>query len=244
MTQHNEIAIQFNNVCYEINQYSILKNISGVFNKGKITTLVGPSGAGKSTLLKMCNDLISPTSGQISIEDMPIESYNPTTLRKIVGIVLQNAPIIRGTVYENLSLPYTLENKKLTEENAVLSLEDVGLDYSFLHRQAEDLSGGQKQKVSIARSLLNHPKILLLDEITSALDPTSVHEIEQLILKINQKYTVTIIWITHNIEQAKRIGNFTWIMMEGKLVESGESKILSTSENCRIQQFVKGVQEK
>lgn len=243
MNSLNEVAISFHNVCYKIDHLSILNNINGEFYKGKITTLVGPSGAGKSTLLKMCNGLISPTTGDILIEDKHIDSYEPTTLRKNVGIALQSAPIIRGTVFHNLSLPYTLQHKSLLESDAISFLEVVGLDHTFLQRQAEDLSGGQKQKVSIARSLLNRPKILLLDEITSALDPTSVYEIEQLILKINQKYGVTIIWITHNIEQAKRIGNFTWIMMEGKLLETGESTILSTSTNGRIQQFVSGVQQ-
>ncbi|MEL4026436.1 phosphate ABC transporter ATP-binding protein [Lysinibacillus endophyticus] len=236
-------AIKFENVCYEKDELSILNNINGVFNKGKITTLVGPSGAGKTTLLKLCNGLYSATSGEIYIQDNPIHSYEPTTLRRKVGIVLQSAPIIRGTVYKNLALPFTLQNKKLPENEAIKFLNDVGLDESFLHRQAEDLSGGQRQKVSIARTLINQPEVLLLDEITSALDPTSVNEIEQLILKINQKYDVTIIWITHNIEQAKRVGDYTWVMMEGQLIESGETNILWTNTNKLIQNFVSGVTE-
>lgn len=241
MNQTNTSAIRFDNVCFEIDQMSILNNISGSFHTEKITTLVGPSGAGKSTLLKMCNGLLSPTSGKIFIEADPINLIEPTTLRKNIGIVLQNAPIIRGTVFENIALPLTLQQRKLTEKEAISFLEAVGLDHTFLYRKAEDLSGGQKQKISIARSLINKPKILLLDEITSALDPTSAHEIEQLILKINRVSRVTIIWITHNIEQAIRIGNYTWIMMEGQLLESGESSILSTSRNEQIQQFTKGV---
>ncbi|RKQ15119.1 ABC transporter ATP-binding protein [Ureibacillus endophyticus] len=236
-------AIKFENVCYEKDELSILNNINGVFNKGKITTLVGPSGAGKTTLLKLCNGLYSATSGEIYIQDNPIHSYEPTTLRRKVGIVLQSAPIIRGTVYKNLALPFTLQNKKLPENEAIKFLNDVGLNESFLHRQAEDLSGGQRQKVSIARTLINQPEVLLLDEITSALDPTSVNEIEQLILKINQKYDVTIIWITHNIEQAKRVGDYTWVMMEGQLIESGETNILWTNTNKLIQNFVSGVTE-
>ncbi len=236
-------AIKFENVCYEKDELSILNNINGVFSKGKITTLVGPSGAGKTTLLKLCNGLYSATSGEIYIQDNPIHSYEPTTLRRKVGIVLQSAPIIRGTVYKNLALPFTLQDKKLPENEAIKFLNDVGLDESFLHRQAEDLSGGQRQKVSIARTLINQPEVLLLDEITSALDPTSVNEIEQLILKINQKYDVTIIWITHNIEQAKRVGDYTWVMMEGQLIESGETNILWTNTNKLIQNFVSGVTE-
>ncbi|WP_346234992.1 phosphate ABC transporter ATP-binding protein [Lysinibacillus telephonicus] len=240
MTQPNETAIKFENVCYEVDQLSILNNITGVFYKGKITTLVGPSGAGKTTLLKMCNGLISPTEGELFIQNQPITSFEPTSLRKSVGIVLQSAPIIRGTVYDNLALPFKLQNKKFTEADAFNSLEGVGLNSSLLYRKASDLSGGQRQKLSIARTLINRPQILLLDEITSALDPTSVHEIEQLILKINKKYNATIIWITHNIDQAKRLGDFTWIMMEGQLLESGESSILSNSSNELVHQFAVG----
>jgi putative ABC transport system ATP-binding protein len=243
MTQNYDSALRFKNVSYEVDQMSILNKISGSFYKGKITTLVGPSGAGKSTLLKMCNGLISPTKGEIFIDSQSIHSIEPTTLRKTVGIALQSAPIIRGTVFENIALPYTLQHKKLSEKEAITFLEVVGLSHTFLYRQTEDLSGGQKQKISIARSLINRPKILLLDEITSALDPNSVNEIEQLILKINQTYHVTVIWITHNIEQAKRVANYMWVMMDGQLLESGKSDILSTSTNERIQQFAKGVQD-
>lgn len=244
MTQNLEEVIRFEHIHYEVDKLSILKNITGGIYKGKITTLVGPSGAGKTTLLKMCNGLISPTAGDIYINDKKIDSFIPTELRRNVGIVLQSAPIIRGTVFENLSLPRTLQNSKLLEDEAVSFLEDTGLDKSFLNRQATDLSGGQRQKLSIARTLINHSKILLLDEITSALDPTSVHEIEQLILKINQKYNTTIIWITHNIQQAKEIGDYTWVMMNGQLIESGESNLLLDSSNQRIQEFVQGALDK
>ncbi|PKC50268.1 PEP carboxykinase-like protein, partial [Rhizophagus irregularis] len=100
-----EEAIQFLNVSYELGSLSILKNISGTIYKGKITTLVGPSGAGKTTLLKLCNGLISPTAGKLHINEKSILSFEPTFLRKQVGIVLQNAPIIRGSVFDNLNLP-------------------------------------------------------------------------------------------------------------------------------------------
>ena len=119
-------------------------------------------------------------------------------LRRHVGIALQSAPMIKGTVFQNLALPLELQGKKLAEQEAIGPLEDVGLEQSFLHHKTDDLSGGQRQKVSIARTLINRSDILLLDEITSALDRTSLHEIEQLIVKINRKYGTTIIWITHN----------------------------------------------
>lgn len=241
MTQPLEPAIQFQHVDFNANGMYILKNISGSFTKGRITTLVGPSGAGKTTLLKICNGLLSPISGRILVNNQPITSYEPTELRRLVGMALQDAPMIYGTVYDNLELPRKLQNKVLSTTEAISYLENVGLDESFLKRNAEDLSGGQRQKVSIARTLINKSSILLLDEITSALDRTSVHDIEELIKKINAQYGTTIIWITHNLQQALTIGHDTWVMMDGELIEQGESSLLNAPTNPLVQQFVRGV---
>src|SRR5690606_20885563 len=147
----------------------ILKNITGFFRKGKITTLVGPSGAGKTTLFRLCNGLISPTQGNITVNAKDINQYDPTELRRNVGLALQSATMLSGTVYDNLKLPRTLAEEMLTEEEAEILLTKVGLDKDMLKRKVTDLSGGQRQKVSIARTLVNRPEILLLDEITSSL---------------------------------------------------------------------------
>ncbi|MBK3496230.1 phosphate ABC transporter ATP-binding protein [Viridibacillus sp. YIM B01967] len=238
-----EPAIHLNHVDFQIGDSKIIQNITGSFPKGKITTLVGPSGAGKTTLLKMCNGLISPTAGEIFIHNELISTYNPVDLRRNVGMALQSAPMIKGTVYENLELPLKLQNKKLAETGAISYLGDVGLDRSFLNKNAVDLSGGQRQKVSIARTLVNQSEILLLDEITSALDRASVKEIEELIVKINNKYNVTMIWITHNLEQALKIGHYTWVLMKGEVIETGESKLLENPQNELVKRFVQGVME-
>ncbi len=235
-------AIELHNVSFQSEERSILKNISGGFHKGKLTTLVGPSGAGKSTLLKLCNGLLAPTTGHIMIDGKAIEHYEPTTLRRKVGIALQSAPILRTTVFENLALPRKLQEESLSKDEAVAFLEDVQLDASFLTRKAQGLSGGQRQRLSIARTLINQSDILLLDEITSALDPASSKEIEQLILSINQKYHVTIIWITHNLAQARELSDYTWVMQEGQLITSGDVSVLQHSDNPKIQQFLHGGQ--
>lgn len=243
MSNFYEPALHFHNVNYSIDDVHILKNITGSFPKGKITTLVGPSGAGKTTLLKLCNGLISPTSGEIYIHEKPILTYEPVELRRHVGIALQSAPMVKGTVFHNLALPLELQGEKMPEQNAVEILEDVGLDKQFLHRKTDDLSGGQRQKVSIARTLINRSEILLLDEITSALDRSSLHEIEELIVKINRKYGVTIIWITHNLQQALSIGDYTWVLMDGKVIETGKSDLLKSPTNEFVKQFVQGGEE-
>ncbi|GGA78100.1 ABC transporter ATP-binding protein [Ornithinibacillus halotolerans] len=236
----NQAAIILQNVHYSADGIHILKNITGSFPEGKITTLVGPSGAGKSTLFKLCNGLRSPDSGEILIKGKSIYEYDPLDLRRKVGIALQSATMIKGSVLDNLQLPLTLQGQKIEREYAEELLHDVGLGEEFIERNAKDLSGGQRQKLSIARTLVNKPKVLLLDEITSSLDRVSQHDIEELIEKINRKYGTTIIWITHNLDQALRIGHYTWVMMNGELIESGESSLLQNPQDKRVQEFVKG----
>ena len=240
MTTSDNAALQFKHVSYSDGSTPIINDITGFFPKGKITTLVGPSGAGKTTLFRLCNGLISPNSGGIVVDGKDILQYEPTELRRTVGIALQSATMLNGTVYKNLSMPLTLKGEELPEETATNLLKDVGLGSEYLQRNVKDLSGGQRQKVSIARTLVNKPKILLLDEITSSLDRISQQDIEELITKINRKSEVTIIWITHNLQQALSIGDYTWVMMNGELIESGESSLLNHPQNDSVKRFVQG----
>lgn len=243
MTKDAQAAIQFSHVNYQSGDTQILHDITGWFPKNRITTLVGPSGAGKTTLFRLCNGLISPGSGEIYIDDQKISSYDPVELRRKVGIALQTATMVPGTVRKNMALSFELQGKELPAETAEEMIRLVGLDEGFLERDAKDLSGGQRQKVSIARTLVMKPEILLLDEITSSLDRVSQQEIEELIVRINETYHTTIMWITHNLKQALSIGEYTWVMMDGELVETGESGLLKDPQNPRVQTFVKGEAE-
>ncbi|MFC7365567.1 MULTISPECIES: phosphate ABC transporter ATP-binding protein [Bhargavaea] len=235
-----EPAIHFKDVRYSIDGKPIVGPITGSFPAGRITTLVGPSGAGKTTVLKLCNGLLSADSGEILVQGEPVGSMEPTALRRKVGMALQDAPMVNGSVYDNLALPLRLQKMELSESDAVSWLGDVGLSSDYLHKKATELSGGQRQKVSIARTLVNHSDILLMDEITSALDRGSRREIESLITQINEKYGTTIIWITHNLEQAISIGDYTWVLIAGELIETGESRILEDPSDERVRRFVRG----
>ncbi|HLR52066.1 MAG TPA: phosphate ABC transporter ATP-binding protein, partial [Candidatus Avamphibacillus sp.] len=206
-------AIRFDGVSFSADGIDILLDITAFFPKGEITSLVGPSGAGKTTVFKLCNGLRSPSKGKIYFNEQSMNTYEPVQLRRQIGLALQDATVISGTVRENLALPLTLQDKLLSEETANEYMDLVGLNKDLLNRDARDLSGGQRQKLSIARTLINQPDVLLLDEITSSLDQISRKDIEQLILKINKKYETTIIWITHSMEQARLISDYTWVMM-------------------------------
>ncbi|WP_026570663.1 MULTISPECIES: phosphate ABC transporter ATP-binding protein [Sediminibacillus] len=233
-------AVRLENVTYAADGQEILKQVTGSFPEGKITTLVGPSGAGKTSLFRLINGLRKTSSGDIYVEDKHIEKYHPVELRRKVGIALQSATMISGSVFDNLTLPLKLQGEELRREKALELLDLVGLKQDILQQNIKDLSGGQRQKLSIARTLVNRPDILLLDEITASLDRVSQQDIEELIVKINEKYGTTMIWITHNLQQAKNLGDYTWVMIAGEVVETGESSLLNDPSNEQVRRFVKG----
>ncbi len=237
-SMNDDKVIELKGITYKVDETTILKDITGSLNKGKITSIVGPSGAGKTTLFRLCNGMRTPTAGTVTFNNEKIETYEPSALRRKIGIVLQHATMLTGTVKENLLLPLTLANQQISDRTIKQSLEEVGLSAALLNQQAKELSGGQKQKLSIARTLLNQPEVLLLDEITSSLDRVSVQEIERLIVTINESYGTTISWITHQIEQAKRLSHNSWVMMDGELVEQGTVELLTKPKEDRVKAFL------
>jgi putative ABC transport system ATP-binding protein len=215
----------------------VLDGISGKVPSGTILTIIGPSGAGKSTILSLCNLLITPEEGRISILGKDILQWEVKELRRQVGIAFQSAPMLQGTVLDNLMLPVRLHGMKLEEPE--IYLEYVGLSKEILLREAKELSGGQRQRLSLARTLINKPSVLLLDEVTSALDFISAQEVEELILRINQEHHTTILWVTHNLSQAERVGDQTWLIMDGNLIESAPTKqFFSEPQDVRTRHFL------
>jgi putative ABC transport system ATP-binding protein len=206
---------------------TILKNISGNVPQGQILALVGPSGAGKSTLLSLCNLLLTPDAGQVVVLGKEIREWSIPELRRTVGMVFQSATVFPGTVYDNLNLGPKLRGEKLEEPKRWLRALDLSEDW--LSRNAEELSGGQKQRIALARTLINRPKILLLDEVTSALDPTSTQIVESLIEDWRKDAGGTAVWVTHHLRQARRQSAETWFLEDGELVESGPSEALFTN---------------
>jgi putative ABC transport system ATP-binding protein len=242
LNPHSNVPeIEFQNVSksfkHQKEELKVLKGISGKVNKGRILTLIGPSGSGKSTILSLCNLLQTPDNGEIIIAGRDIREWDVQELRRQVGIAFQSAPMIDGTALDNLTLPAQLQGKTL--ENPKMYMDYVGLSEDLLTRDAKELSGGQKQRLSFARTLVNEPSILLLDEVTSALDSISAHEVEELILRINRERNTTILWVTHDLAQAERVGDDTWLIMDGVLVEAAStSEIFSNPHDERTKEFL------
>jgi putative ABC transport system ATP-binding protein len=217
-----EIAIRFDHVNLSVPTKNgvkhILRDIQVSAPKGKIITIVGPSGSGKSTLLSLCNLLRTPSSGAVYVFDKEVRAWNIPELRRRVGLVFQTPTIFPGSVADNLSVGHQLRGVKL--EHPEVYLESVGLPRDLLTQPADTLSGGQKQRLALARVLCNEPDILLLDEVTSALDIGAAKEVEETILSIHQARKTTILWVTHQLEQARRVGDETWLFIDGRLIEA------------------------
>lgn len=215
----------------------VLNGISGKVPNGTVLTIIGPSGAGKSTILSLCNLLTTPEEGKVFILGKDVHEWDVKDLRKQVGIAFQAAPMLQGTVLDNLMLPAKLHGLELCEPEKYL--EYVGLSKELLTREAKELSGGQRQRLSLARTLVNMPSILLLDEVTAALDSISTQEVEELILRINKEQHTTVLWVTHDLSQAKRVGEQTWLIMDGTLIESAPTKqFFSEPKDIRTRDFL------
>ncbi|KAA5808008.1 ABC transporter ATP-binding protein [Thermoanaerobacterium thermosaccharolyticum] len=214
--------IKFINVSFSDSDDVILKDITLEIYMGHIYTIIGPSGAGKSTLIKLINRLIDPTEGKILIDGNDIMNYDIIQLRRKIGMVFQQPYLFEGTVEDNIKYGPMLKGKRDVDVEYYLKI--VGLDKSYSKKKVDDLSGGEAQRISIARTLANEPEVLLLDEPTSALDPASTQVIEELVIDLKNKLNLTFIWITHNMEQAKRVGDYTIFINKGRLVEYGETR--------------------
>lgn len=192
---------------------AILDRVSVTLPAGGLTVIAGPSGSGKSTLLRLCNRLEVPTSGTILLDGVDTATIDPLVLRRRAGMVFQRPTAFAGTVRENLQVA----RADLTDDEAVAHLARAGLDGDFLDRQADDLSGGEAQRMCIARTLCTGPEILLMDEATSALDVDARLVIERLAVDLVAG-GLTVIWVTHDLEQAERLADRTIVILAGRIV--------------------------
>jgi putative ABC transport system ATP-binding protein len=185
-----------------------------------VIAIVGPSGSGKSSLLRLLNRLDEPDQGTVYLEGHDYRSIPPRELRQQIGMVLQQPYLFPGTVADNIRFGPQQRGETISTEKIEALLEQVGLS-GYNNREVSTLSGGEAQRVSVARTLANSPKILLLDEPTSALDQTSEKEVEQLLVRIFREQSQTCLIVTHDPQQAGRIASKVIQLESGRLVKFG-----------------------
>ncbi|MCB0032785.1 MAG: ATP-binding cassette domain-containing protein [Anaerolineales bacterium] len=207
---------------------------------GELLALVGPSGAGKSTLLRLLNFLEPPTNGRLLFDGQPVTETLPLAQRRRVTTVFQRPLLLRRSVRANLAYGLTLHGKANPKAAIDHWLERLGLTH-LADQAARKLSGGEAQRVALGRALLLKPDVLLLDEPTSNLDPYNVGLIENIIREVNAEQHTTIVMVTHNVFQARRLAHRTALLLQGQLVEVAETETFFTApSDPQTAAFIRG----
>lgn len=204
----NSLLLDLQDVSYEQHGTMLLAPVSLRLNQGEFILLTGPSGSGKSTLLKIIASLLDPSKGRVLFKGQPIEQLKPEIYRQQVSYCFQTPALFGVTVYDNLALPWQIRQKSIARDVLKEWLEKVNLPTEMLDKKIEQLSGGEKQRVALLRNLQWLPEVLLLDEITSALDEENKQVVNHLIAGLVKEKGVAVIWISHDtaeINQAHRV---------------------------------------
>lgn len=199
---------------------TIVNDVSYSFGCGTIYSVVGPSGAGKSSLLRLMNRLDEPESGEVTYNGKDYRTYSPHDLRRQIGYLFQTPYLFPGTVADNVRFA----EPDLPDETLAELLTLVGLPAETVLSDVDMLSGGEKQRVAMARLLATQPSVILLDEPTSSLDPTATKGIERLVKEIARERCLIAIMVTHDPAQAVRMEGETLLLVKGALVEHGPSE--------------------
>ncbi len=234
------LLIQLKNVnkVYE-DGFHALKNINLTFEEGKLNVLIGPSGCGKTTTMKLLNRLIDYTDGELTIDGKLISDINPIELRRQMGYVIQSIGLFpHMTIYDNVAtVPKLLkwDKQKISQKvEELLKMVDLDPD-TYRERYPHELSGGQQQRIGVIRALAAEPKIILMDEPFSALDPISREQLQDELVRLQKEINKTIIFVTHDMDEAIKIADQIILMRDGEVVQKGSPHELLTNP---INQFV------
>lgn len=213
-----DTILEVKNLSFSVGEKEILKDVSFNVQKGDFLTIKGLSGSGKSTLLKILAAIMNPSAGEIIYKGKSLSEYEIPDYRKEVSYSFQNASLFGTTVADNLMFPYEIRNVPFDRDRAVALLNKVMLSESYLDQKITELSGGEKQRIALIRNVLFMPEILLLDEVTSALDAENRQVISAAILRLNREDNVTVLWVTHNTDEINKAAKMIEIK-EGRLEE-------------------------
>lgn len=219
----------------------VLSDISLDVRASELLVVIGPSGSGKSSLLRCINRLNDIDSGAITLDGHSVFDLPVTELRRKVGMMFQKTAPFEGSVADNIAFGALLQGQSLSRDEILGLMQQVSLEVELADKPASDLSGGQEQRLAIARALALNPSLLLLDEPTSSLDPIATNHVEDSLMWLREQTNLTMIWVSHSIEQARRIGSRVLLLDGGRIIredtvaamldpETGDKRALAFAE--------------
>lgn len=227
--------IEFKNVSKQFNNNSVIKDLNFKIDCGEFFVIIGASGSGKTTILKMINQLIVQTSGDIFINGKSVKDYNLRQLRLNIGYVLQQIALFPNlSVYENVCLIPKMKKFacSVTKKRIDEFMKLMGLDPEiYKHRKPNSLSGGEAQRVGILRAIIGNPSIILMDEPFSALDPIARKQLQKIIKTIHETLDITVVFVTHDMQEALSLGERICIVNNGEIVQIGTPKEIKDHPN-------------
>lgn len=216
-----KVLLEIKEVGYSVGGNPILRNVDLSLAPGEFKLITGPSGCGKSTLLKIIASLLSPTEGSILFEGVDISTLSPETYRQQVSYCVQTPSLFGDTVYDNLIFPWQIRGKRPEPEKFIADLAQFGLAQETLTKSVSELSGGEKQRVSLIRNLQFLPQVLLLDEITSALDERNKRNVNDIIHRYAREQHVAVLWVTHDANEISHADDVITLQPQsGKMQEA------------------------
>ena len=236
----NNYLYQLKDIARNVKRIQILSGISLDIHSGEFLALLGPSGSGKTSLLRLFNGLDSPTGGKLDYRGKSIEHWDIRLLRQQVGMVFQEPVVVAGSVRDNLIIRQRWEKsiKPLSDLDLLATLDKVGLLSIDLHIDARSLSGGEKQRLALARVLLNQPQVLLLDEPTASLDPTLARRIIQRVAELHREMNLTCIMVSHDPTLVRRFAERVVFLHEGQIAEDGPVAILNQPASAQLRAYL------
>ena len=237
------IAVEFRQVAYYLGQRPIVLNLNFRIESGETLVLLGRSGCGKTTTLRLINCLLTPTQGEVCVEGVSTREWNPIQLRRRIGYVIQEVGLFpHFTIERNIGVVPSLQKWEPSriKKRVLELLELVGLDPDrFAGRYPHQLSGGQRQRVGVARALAANPPILLMDEPFGALDPITRVELQQEFRQLQQRLGKTIVFVTHDIQEAFTLGSRIGLMQAGEFVVMATPEEFVKSTHPEAQAFLR-----
>lgn len=218
MKEGNAI-LQLTGVGYRIGERQVLNDINFSIAPGEFKLITGPSGCGKSTLLKIIASLLSPCEGTIQFKGQDYTTLSPEQYRQQVSYCAQTPALFGETVYDNLIFPWQIRNKRTEPDTFLGFLTRFGLPEETLSKSINDLSGGEKQRISLIRNLQFLPDVLLLDEITSALDEENKHNVNDIIHRYVREKNIAVLWVTHDKDEIEHADDVITLPLSGKDVQ-------------------------